>query len=327
MCEEPHTKTLKELIEVALNKEEAMVASTAFASSEVHKMEGRYSNSRKTNNASGSLKEQNWDKKTTYKKEEKSTDNKGSQNGAADGLSRLPPPETGKVESDFDYLNYFALNDLPIQMEDIRKKTKKYPILGKVYSYSESNWPSKTDLNHELEPFVNRRTEISIDLGVILWGYRIVIPSKLRRKLLNELHSTHLGASKMKSTARQYFWWPKLDSQIVDCVKNCDACKVNAPNPARATLIKFEEALEPGDRVHIDFLGPFCRKMFMVIKDAYTKCPEVYHMASVTAQATVNKLRDFVARFGLPKKIVTDNGVQFSAEEFKLFWKKMGLSM
>ena len=43
---------------------------------------------------------------------------------------------------------------------------------------------------------------------------RVVIPSCLQVKLLEVLHSTHIGTSRMKSLARQFVWWPKLDRAV-----------------------------------------------------------------------------------------------------------------
>ena len=156
-------------------------------------------------------------------------------------------------------------------------------------------------------------------------GYRAIVPNKLRNKLLHDFHATHLGASKKKWTARQYFWWPKLDTEIEDYVKSCEACKMNSPNPNKAVLIKFEDTKEVLERIHIDFLGPVNNKVYIIIKDAYSKWVEVQKISPITAEETVIKVREFVARYGLPKKIVTDNGSQFIAEEFQLFCKRNGI--
>ena len=42
-------------------------------------------------------------------------------------------------------------------------------------------------------------------------------------------------------------------------------------------------------------------------------------MFSTTAEATVNALRTVFATHGLPEELVTDNGAQFIAQEFKDF--------
>ena len=48
-------------------------------------------------------------------------------------------------------------------------------------------------------------------------------------------------------------------------------------------------------------------------------------MASTTSTAIVNVLRDIFSRFGLPKTLVSDNGPQFVADEFKAFLQQNGV--
>ena len=51
--------------------------------------------------------------------------------------------------------------------------------------------------------------------------------------MLNEIHALHMGTSKMKIVARQYFWSSKLDGIIDDFVKSCDFCNSIADNPKK----------------------------------------------------------------------------------------------
>jgi len=55
-------------------------------------------------------------------------------------------------------------------------------------------------------PFHNKSDELTVERDCLLWGYRVVIPSKLRSIVLEQLHESHLGIVKFKSLARSYVW-------------------------------------------------------------------------------------------------------------------------
>ena len=48
-------------------------------------------------------------------------------------------------------------------------------------------------------------------------------------------------------------------------------------------------------------------------------------MSSITASATVQCLRGIFAQFGLPERIVSDNGPTFTSQEFQQFLHKNGI--
>ena len=63
--------------------------------------------------------------------------------------------------------------------------------------------------SHNLpQSFVKRKFELSTQDNCLLWGSRVIVPPKLRDRVLQELHNSHPGSSRMKSLARQYIWWP-----------------------------------------------------------------------------------------------------------------------
>ena len=55
--------------------------------------------------------------------------------------------------------------------------------------------------------------------------HKVIVPKKLKKKLLEELHKDHPGISRMKSVARSYIWWPGLDKAIEEVVKSCTSCQ------------------------------------------------------------------------------------------------------
>jgi len=75
----------------------------------------------------------------------------------------------------------------------------------------------------------------------------------------------------------------------------------------------------PWTRLHIDFAGPVDGKMLLVIVDSHSKWIEVFSMTNATSSATIRYLRQVFAQFGVPESIVSDNGAQFTAADFKDF--------
>lgn len=71
--------------------------------------------------------------------------------------------------------------------------------------------------------------------------------------------------------------------------------------------------------VFMQIFGFFKGKNLLIIIDVYSKYPEVYHISDITCSSTIQCFRDYFARWGMPKVLVTDNGTQFSANEFVSF--------
>jgi transposase InsO family protein len=66
----------------------------------------------------------------------------------------------------------------------------------------------------------------------------------------------------------------------------------------------------------VDILGPFPRavggyRYLFVAIDKFTKWPEATPVVSITQSATVAFLKSIICRFGVPSRIITDNGIQF----------------
>ena len=100
----------------------------------------------------------------------------------------------------------------------------------------------------------------------------------LREQVLTEIHEGHTGIVHMKAVARMHVWWPNIDRKIESCVYECDDCQRNSRNPARAPLHPWEQPEKPWKRLHIDFAGPFCGSVWLILVDAQSKWSEVIQM-------------------------------------------------
>ena len=184
-------------------------------------------------------------------------------------------------------------------------------------------WSKNTD--YILDPFFSRRDELSIHQGCIIWGIRVVIPQKLRQCMLDELHEGHLGIVKLKTLAPNYVWWPKLDKELEELIKHCTGCQQNRNMPPESPNHPWEYPDKPWKRIHVDFAGPFLGSMFLIIVDSYSKWPIVAQMKKTTASNTIEIMRTVFSEYGIPSRIVSDNGPQFTAEEYKTFLRENGI--
>ena len=134
------------------------------------------------------------------------------------------------------------------------------------------------------------------------------------------MRSISPGIVAMKAIARSYLWWPKLDAEIELMVKNCEVCQSVRKAPPRAPLYPWRWPTRVWLRVHIDFAEKDGNS-FLCLVDSHSKWIEVAHMASTSANSTIDQLRVWFAAYGLPEEVVSDDGPQFIAREFVDFLK------
>ena len=131
--------------------------------------------------------------------------------------------------------------------------------------------------------------------------------------------------SKMKSLARMYVWWPKLDSDIEEAVRHCPNCQVNQSAPPAAPLHPWRWPSQPWTRIHIDYMGPFMGKTFFILIDAHSKWIDAVPTNSLSASAAIEHLRTVFSQFGIPEIVVSDNAACFTGEEFQAFVTSNGI--
>ena len=148
-----------------------------------------------------------------------------------------------------------------------------------------------------------------------MWGIKVIIPNKLRERVLKELHSGHPGIVKMKSLASTQVWWPGIDRALESFVQNYCPCQSLQNKATPTPLHPWSWSSTPWHRVHVDFAGPFMGQQFLIMVDGHSKWSEVIPMTVTSDEKTVMKWRVF-ATHDLPCQIVSDNGAQFTLSSF-----------
>jgi hypothetical protein len=82
----------------------------------------------------------------------------------------------------------------------------------------------------------------------------------------------------------------------------------------------------------VDILGPFPRtvggyRFLFVAIDKFTKWPEATPVVNITQGATVAFLKSIVCRFGVPNRVIMDNGTQFKSQLFQEYCEGIGTQL
>ncbi|XP_037812889.1 uncharacterized protein K02A2.6-like [Lucilia sericata] len=216
---------------------------------------------------------------------------KGDSN-SADGLSRMPQQSSAKDIIESNYINLIESDDkFAINFKTIARETRRDLILSKV---CESVRKGKVNVlhNEDFTPYINKCTELSVEYDCLLWGYRVIIPMKLRKVVLNQLHESHLGIVKTKAMARSYVWWPGIDKDIENMIKSCTSCQQLLDSPEKSSLIPWTPTDSVWSRIHVDFAGPINGVYLFIVIDSFSKFAEVFLTKEITTSFTVAKLRE-----------------------------------
>lgn len=267
------------------------------------------------------LQLQKYDISVTYKP--------GKTMYVSDTLSRMYLHETHeKLVPDLD-INEIQLNaHLPIspeKYEQFKKETKNDNVMQLLKKTVENGWPSeKSDLPEEVKPYWQFQNEITSIDNLMYKGQKLIIPENLRKEMLNLIHESHLGIVKCKTRAREFVYWPGLMSDIQDKVEKCEICatsnkKTNHKEPMIASKIPDR----PSSKIAAD-LFQYKDEHYLLTVDYYSKWPEVDKLDSTKSANVICYLKKQMSRFGYIDQLITDNGPQFSSDEFARFAKDYG---
>lgn len=255
--------------------------------------------------------------------------------GYADVLSRLidlqQKPEEEfvvasiQLEEEVENIIDLCQSNIPVSFKVIQSLTNRDSELQQVIKFVQTAWPAKEKISPNLLQYYNRQESLSVVKNCLMHGERIVVPSKLRSRIVRQVHRGHPGIVNMKAIARGYVYWPNIDKQLEDYVKSCNSCQNAAKSPTKTVLHSWSLTEQPFERIHIDYAGPIQGKHYLCIVDSFTKWPEVYPTNSTSSAATINCLRDCFARFGNPSELISDNATGFTSDEFKIFCEENGV--
>jgi hypothetical protein len=178
--------------------------------------------------------------------------------------------------------------------------------------------------------------------GTVWFKNRICVPEidSLRENILKETHdsdySIHPGSTKMYQDLKQKYWWYELKKDVAAHVAMCDVCqRVKAEHQRPAGLLHPLKIPEwKCEEIGMDFITglPHTSKRYdsiWVIVDRLTKV--AYFIPVKTTYKGSQLAELYMARIvclhGVPKKIVSDRGSQFTSRFWRSFHENMNTKL
>ena len=191
---------------------------------------------------------------------------------SADALSRLPLQckNDASVEEEIFFVASQQLNRHPVSAMKIAKETSRNPTLAKALSLTLDGWPLHSCADPQLKPYFTRKNELSVEQDCLMWGMRTIIPPALVPPIPRGFLSAHPGMARMKAMARSHVWWPGIDSDIEDTVRECQQCHRIRKAPPASPLLPWSWPTTPWRRLHLDF-ATHQSNHYLFVVDAHSK--------------------------------------------------------
>jgi len=185
--------------------------------------------------------------------------------------------------------------------------------------------------------FFRKKNGLLCPRSVYVRETQVVIPEALKERLLIHQHQSvlagHPGSRRMYNPLRRYVYWPTLVFDVYKHVEQCPACAKNRLSERRhTTVMKLFTADEPFSGLAMDLLGPLPtskggHKHVLVICDRFTKLTRAIPLRDATAITVASAFTDtWVAAYGIPDSVFTDNGPQFASVYYQGILGLLGIA-
>lgn len=162
---------------------------------------------------------------------------------------------------------------------------------------------------------------------------RPYVPQAFRRQVFDNLHGLcHPGIRSSVKLIRQKYVWPSMNTDVRNWARNCTECQRSKVN--RHTCTPLDSYPQPTDRfehVNIDIIGPLPlsegSQYCLTCIDRFSRWPEAYPMPDMTAETVARTFYDnWIARFGIPLRLSSDQGRQFESDLFRSLMSLLGIT-
>ena len=221
------------------------------------------------------------------------------------------------------------INNLPVseaRIADIRTATAQDTQLQQLSKLIDDGWPTNLcNVPEPLRQYWKVKEDLCIADDLILKGDHIVVPSSRRSLVLKAIHEGHLGIEKYKARARICIYWPNIDDDIEQAVKQCSICNQHARANQKEPLLPHSVPKRPWYKVGADHFT-IASQDYLLVVDYFSKYPEVIPVSSKSADTTITEMKAIFARHGIPNTVIADN-MPFGSKQFQEFSKEWNFNL
>ena len=250
----------------------------------------------------------------------------GKQIPVPDTLSRKSVSDTCPALSEsLEVQVNFVMSSLPVsdkKLEEIKLQTEQDEQLAVLKQVVLDGWPVyRKQCRPEILDFWNYREELAVFDGLIMKGQKLVIPRSMRSRLLELVHSGHMGVEKTLKRSRDLIFWPGISADITQMVLNCPVCLEHRSSNAKEPLMPHTIPEYPWQIVGTDLFS-WDQKTFIVVADYYSHFFEVKELPNMRSTTIIKRMKGIFSRLGIPERVISDNQTCFTSEEYVQFAKE-----
>ena len=130
------------------------------------------------------------------------------------------------------------------------------------------------------------------------------------------IHQGHFGLENLEKHVHQALFWPLINSEIDDMIKNCLTCLTFRNWQSSEAAIKQPVLEEPWTRLTAN-LFRLCGHYYLLVVDYNSKFVAIKNLKNLKSLIVVSKCKKIFSQCGIPKELITDIGTEFSSHHFK----------
>jgi hypothetical protein len=236
----------------------------------------------------------------------------------------LPEEHIFKVISEIDPAEWINVTDS--RLKQIRDTTNLDENLQTLKTAILTGWPElRNESPVSIRHYWNSLDELTVQDGIIYKSKQVVIPKAIRKEMLARIHRSHLGMESYLRKARDSLYWPNMSDEVKDYIAQCSTCNELQSNQQKEPLVTHAIPSHPWSKLGVDIFT-LHKQNYLVTVDYFSDFWELHILDQDTTSSTViNCLQNHFARHGTPDIVITDNGPQFTSNEFHQFLYRLGV--